>query len=204
MAYVYKHLRNDTNEVFYIGIGKQSNRLFSKFGRNTHWKNIVNKVGFTAEIIEDGLNWDEACKRESYWIKYYGRFDLNEGSLVNKTDGGEGTINRLFSKEHRQKISKSHIGKKWVLGKKHSEETKQKISNSNKGKHEYLKGLKHSDETKQKMSISKIGNKINVGRKHSEETIQKIKEKRKLQIFSDESKQKMKESRLNYLNKSKF
>ena len=203
MAYVYKHMRNDTNEVFYIGIGKQSNRLYSLFGRNNHWKNIVNKVGFTSEIIEDNLTWEHACKREVYWIKKYGRIDLNEGNLVNKTDGGEGAINRLFSQEHRYKIGKAHKGKQWALGRIHSEKTKQKISNSNKGKHDYLKGLTHSKETKQKMSISKIGNKVNVGRIHSEETKQKIKEKRKLQVFSDESKQKMKESRLNYINKNK-
>jgi hypothetical protein len=51
MAYIYKHIRKDTNEVFYIGIAKQSYRLYSKFGRNKHWNNIVNKVGFDAEII---------------------------------------------------------------------------------------------------------------------------------------------------------
>ena len=203
MAYIYKHIRKDTNEVFYIGIAKQSYRLYSKFGRNKYWNNIVNKVGYYAEIIEDNLTWEDACKMETFWINKYGRADLNEGNLVNMTNGGEGTIGRIFSKEHRDKIGNAHKGKQWALGRPHSEETKQKISESNKGKHDYLTGLTHSEETKQKMSISKIGNKFNVGRKHSEETIQKIKEKRKLQVFSDESKQKMRDSRLNYINKTK-
>lgn len=203
MAYIYKHIRKDTNEIFYIGIAKQAYRLYSKFGRNIHWKNIVDKVGFDAEIIEDDISWEDACKKEVYWIKYYGRFDLNAGNLVNKTDGGEGTINRIFSKEHRDKIGKAHTGKQWALGRKHSDETKQKISNGNKGKHSYLIGLTHSDETKQKMSISKIGNTFNVGRKHSEETKAKIREKRKLQSFSEETKLKMKQSRLEYINKNK-
>ena len=36
MAYVYKHTRLDTNEIFYIGIGSDNsfNRAFSKKKRN--------------------------------------------------------------------------------------------------------------------------------------------------------------------------
>ena len=158
--------------------------------------------GFIAEWQKKGML--EIDSNEKYFFHISNLIDeVKEGNLVNMTNGGEGTIGRIFSKEHRDKIGKAHKGKQWALGRHHSNETKEKISNSNKGKHDYLKGLTHSDETKQKMSISKIGNKINVGRKHSEETKQKIKEKRKLQVFSDESKQKMKESRLNYINKTK-
>ena len=59
MAVVYKHTRLDTNEIFYIGIGKTEKRAFSTYSRNKHWHNIVNKAGYTVEILFAGLTWDE-------------------------------------------------------------------------------------------------------------------------------------------------
>lgn len=50
MAIVYKHIRKDTNEVFYIGIGNDIKRVTSLHHRNPLWHNIVNKVGFDYEI----------------------------------------------------------------------------------------------------------------------------------------------------------
>ena len=45
MAYIYKHIRLDTNEVFYIGIGSDNTykRANLKKGRNIYWNNIINK-----------------------------------------------------------------------------------------------------------------------------------------------------------------
>ena len=137
MAYIYKHIRKDTNEIFYIGIGKIRKRINSIANRNSHWKHIVNKVGFDYEIIEDNLSWEEACEKEKYWIKFYGRQDLNEGILVNMTNGGDGVIGNT--------------------NRKHSEETKIKIGNSNRGKVGNKTGLTFSDETKLKMRLSAIG-----------------------------------------------
>lgn len=45
MALVYKHIRLDTNQVFYIGVGKTDKRPYSKIYRNKHWHNVVNKAG---------------------------------------------------------------------------------------------------------------------------------------------------------------
>ena len=173
MAYVYKHTRNDTNDVFYIGIGKYEKRAFSHSGRNRHWHNIVNKFGYSVEIIESNLEWEEACELEKYWIKFYGRRDLNEGTLVNMTDGGDGQIGRIatddfklklkisntgkvLSDKHKDKISKALIGKilsdehklnlsKSLMGKPHSEIHKSKISKSMKGK---MAGDKHPNFNK--------------------------------------------------------
>jgi hypothetical protein len=111
MAYIYKHIRKDTNEVFYIGIGENNRRITSTNNRNSHWKNIVNKFGYDAEIIEDGLTWEEACNKETEWIKHYGRRDLNEGTLVNLTNGGDGTFGKIVSTETRKKQSNSKLGK---------------------------------------------------------------------------------------------
>jgi len=121
MAYVYKHIRKDTNNVFYIGIGGDTKYQRSKSNkqRNKYWNNIVNKVGFISEIIEDNLTWEEACERERYWIKFYGRCDLNEGLLVNMTNGGDGAYGRISA----------------MKGKYHTVDTINKIKNSMKGKH---------------------------------------------------------------------
>lgn len=121
---VYYHRRKDTNEVFYVGIGN-SERPYSKTGRNRFWGRIVNKVGYDIEIVHTKLTWEEACKLERQYIKEFGRRDLGLGNLVNLTDGGEGGENP--SKETRKKISEGNKGK--ILTKK----TKQLIGSSKQG-----------------------------------------------------------------------
>lgn len=96
MAYLYRHIRLDTNEPFYIGIGSDEDgkheRSRASWGRNKIWKRIVNKVSYRVDIIQDNLTWDEACTKEIEFIKLYGRRDLGLGPLVNLTDGGDGLI----------------------------------------------------------------------------------------------------------------
>jgi len=131
MAIVYIHKRNDTNNVFYVGIGKSKYRATEKRGRSEYWKRIVNKHGREVEIIAKDLSWEDACKLEVLLISQYGRLDLKTGNLVNMTDGGEGMSNP--SKETRAKLSKSKMGNTNTLGFKHSEETKRKVSESQLG-----------------------------------------------------------------------
>lgn len=151
MAVVYQHIRLDTNEVFYVGIGKSEKRAFTKKGRNQHWKNIVNKYGYYVEIIYQDLTWLLACQMEKYLISEYGRYDLGEGNLVNMTDGGDGILGVIFSEETRKKMSENLKGNKRFLGQKHSEERKLKMSKVHKG-NKYFLGKKHSEKTRSKMS----------------------------------------------------
>jgi len=158
MIVLYKHIRKDTNQVFYIGIGNEKRAYITK-GRNKHWYNVVNKHGYIVEIIQENLDWASACKEEIKLIKKYGRKDLGNGTLVNMTDGGDGILGIIRNKETCKKISES------LMGHVHSNETRQKISNSNKGNsptEETRKklsdaniGLIRSKETKHKMSIAK-------------------------------------------------
>lgn len=164
---VYRHRRLDTYEVFYIGIGKKEKRAYSKYNRNKHWHNIVNKVGYIVEILYEVDTWEEACELEMLLISEYGRKDLGLGNLVNRTDGGDGCLGAKCSKETRQKLSNS------MRGKKHTEETKQKISKSIKNTINSLvktttddfkqkisqnrKGKHHTEDSKQKMSIANRG-----------------------------------------------
>jgi len=169
MAYVYRHIRTDTNQVFYIGIGIRENyrRARTIVQRNQYWKNIVAKTDWYAEIIIDEVDMTEAQKKEVEFISIYGRADLGKGTLVNMTDGGEGTNNWIVPKEMREEMSKRNIGKKL------SEEHKKKISKAHKGKvfsavtldkmRAAKIGTKQSDETINKRRVKMMGNKSTKG-----------------------------------------
>jgi hypothetical protein len=121
---VYIHRRNDTGEVFYVGIGNEK-RPYKKERRTKHWKSIVNKHGYTIEILKTDLTWEEACEEEINLIKLYGRKDLGLGTLVNMTDGGEGCNGFKHSEETKKKISRE--------GSIHTEKTKEIMSINRKG-----------------------------------------------------------------------
>lgn len=96
MAYVYRHIRLDKNEPFYIGIGsdktyKRANAKY-KGDRNEIWYKIVDKTKFEVEIIFDDVDWDFACKKEKEFIALYGKKSNGTGILANITDGGEGVV----------------------------------------------------------------------------------------------------------------
>ena len=173
MAVVYQHRRKDTNEVFYIGIGKTCRRSQSKSNRNKHWHNIVNKVGYDVDILIEGLTWDEACVKETELIKQHGRNDLGEGTLVNMTDGGEGTPNRILSEESKRKIGQSSIGRQF------DDDARKKMSEAHKGNKHAL-GRKHDDSTRKKMSESRTG------KPRSEEFKRMMSEKYKGKKMSEE------------------
>lgn len=101
MAIVYKHIRLDKNEVFYVGIGKTEKRAYSKNYRNKYWHNIINKCDYKIELIYENLTWEEAQYKEIELIKKYGRIDLKSGSLVNMTDGGEGALGYKHTEEKK-------------------------------------------------------------------------------------------------------
>jgi|688.fasta_scaffold16777_2 hypothetical protein len=150
MAIVYKHIRLDTNEVFYVGIGRTNKRPYNFVKRSLHHKNIIKKAGVEVEIVCENITWDEACEMEIKLIKEYGRIDLGNGLLINRTDGGEGSRNFVFSEEeknrrseyakrqHREgKIDYNKISKT-LSNKTLSNEHRKKISEGVKGKNSKL------------------------------------------------------------------
>jgi hypothetical protein len=146
MAYVYRHIRLDKNEPFYIGISNDIDykRASSKKRRNNIWNSIANKTDYEVEIMLDGLTWDEACKKEIELIKLYGRSDLKLGTLSNMTIGGEGAIDKIITDEFRNKCKISKIGN----------------LNPNFGKKAWNTGLQltkwnHTEETKNKLKVPK-------------------------------------------------
>lgn len=129
MALIYLHRRLDTNQVFYIGIGNTKQRAYSKNNRNLYWHNIVSNIGYNVEIIEENLSWEEACQKEKYWIKLYGRKDLNEGTLVNMTDGGDGGDTLSSRPDIKEKFKSIRKGKTLteIYGLKKADEIRSKI-----------------------------------------------------------------------------
>ena len=148
MAYVYRHIRLDTNEVFYIGIGSDEafERAYenNKGRRSDWWFKVVSKTEYRVDILFENLSVEAAKQKEIEFINLYGRRDLGSGTLVNMTDGGDGLQNRVFTPEYRMKLSiaakarklsdaQKEKLRKYRIGKTISQEHKDRISAANKG-----------------------------------------------------------------------
>lgn len=205
MAYVYRHIRLDKNEPFYIGIGSDNNykRANDKRGRNKIWNGIINKTQYEVEILFDGLTWEQACKKEKEFICLYGRIDKHNGILVNLTDGGDGAFGVIMSEERKKQISELAKGNKSRTGQKTSEETKKRMSEAQKGlkrKPFSEQGWKNFIKARiatrgRKQSIEEIENrrKSLIGKKRTEETKEKLRLVNQGKKMSDISKKKMSE-----------
>jgi hypothetical protein len=96
MYYAYEHYKKDTDQIFYVGIGKieegKYQRAYSLAKRNPHWHATAKKYGFDYKIVFESESREEVCNKEIELILKYGRKDLGTGHLVNKTTGGEKTF----------------------------------------------------------------------------------------------------------------
>jgi hypothetical protein len=130
MAYVYRHIRLDKNVPFYIGIGTDASfsRSRETTRRNKLWSRIAEKTEHQVQILFDNLTHEEAKQKEIEFIALYGRIDKRLGTLANLTDGGDGTLGAIVSKEKRELFSRVHSGKVT------SPEVREKISNTLKSK----------------------------------------------------------------------
>jgi hypothetical protein len=178
MAYVYRHIRLDKNEPFYIGIGtsKYYNRAYRHKTRSDFWKRVANKGGYEVEILMDNLTWEQACEKEKEFIKLYGRIDFKTGCLVNMTDGGDGTLNAIISEEHRKSVAEAN--KRRVFTDEQKEKMAERMRERNKDPElrakmtegirksekfreaviknaKKYKGFKHSEKSKKNMAKAK-------------------------------------------------
>lgn len=102
-------------------------RAWNKYGKNSFKFEII-------ELLEPIKN--ILIEREQYWIDYYNSSNDKFGYNINpKADSRLGSVS---SKETREKISRSMLGKKHKFAKRNrsplSQKTKDKISNSLKNK----------------------------------------------------------------------
>lgn len=163
MAYIYRHIRLDKNEPFYIGIGSDEKykRAFCKQGRNAHWKNIISKFEYEVDIMVTGLTWEEACLKEKEFILLYGREDLGLGTLTNKTFGGDGVSGIKFTDEVKHRMSNAQKNKKPI-----SEETRERMRKASQSRDvaAHIRGVKWS-EKEEYLDILKKRNMALKGRK---------------------------------------
>lgn len=174
MAYVYRHIRHDKNEPFYIGIGSDINykRSKQKNGRNNIWKGIAKRTTYDVEILFDNISIEESKVKEIEFISLYGRIANNDGILANLSGGGE--CNQNPSLLTRQRLSIANKGSKnSFYGKKHTKETREflskrqiglkrgplpestkiKIGNANRGGSSWVKGLKQPIAGKKRTGV---------------------------------------------------
>ena len=186
--YVYAYLRTD-NTPYYIGKGK-GDRLYEKSKGHIPPKDKSKIV-----ILENNLTELGAFALERFYIRWYGRKDLNTGILINKTDGGDGICGFKHSEETKNKIAKSNTGRKL------SDNTKLKLSIR-------FKGIKRTDLERIKISQGQLGRKlseehkkklsdIKKGTKHSEETKNKLSEMNKGKKITSEQLEKLRQSAKN-------
>lgn len=193
MPYVYRHIRLDTNEPFYIGIGlKDDNydRAYSKDSRRSqHWRSIIKSTLYRIDIMFEDDNVDFIKEKEKEFIKLYGRRDLGLGTLVNFTDGGDGSVGYVPSEEQKKKLSDRMKGKNNpMFGRNFSQEHRKKLGEASKGRI-------YTEEQKKKLSESKIGDRNPMfGKDFSEEHRRKISQAGFGRKQSEETKQKRRES----------
>jgi hypothetical protein len=173
MSYVYRHIRLDKNQPFYIGIGTDSNyqRAYSKSSRNIFWNRVVNVTDYEVEIIMDNLTKDIAKQKEIEFISLYGKKINKTGTLVNISDGGDGNS-----------------------GGKHTEEAKKKIGEANKFKDYSKFNRSHFQTQEYKDKISKI----NKGRKMPDSMREKTSLRMKNRVLSEEHKEKLRNLKLGF------
>lgn len=119
--YLYRHIRLDRNEPFYIGIGtKKDNREFRKNkseyerayitrDRNSLWKSIVSRTEYTIEILFETNDLELIKQKEIEFITLYGRKILGTGSLANLSGGGDYIVGYKLSKEQCKNITERQL-----------------------------------------------------------------------------------------------
>ena len=149
MYYIYQHRTADTNEIFYVGKGKDK-RFCDKNKRGRYWKFYVEKHGFVPEVIKADMDEELAFLAEMECIDAYKKRGVQ---LINLTDGGEGCSGYSM---------------------KHTEEQKAKWSRERKGTPSPRKGVILSEETRSKISQSRIGIVVQKRRALSDEQVREI------------------------------
>jgi hypothetical protein len=166
MAYLYRHIRLDKNEPFYIGIGSDDKyqRANSKTHRNKHWLSIVGKTEYKVQILIDDISYDYAKEKEIEFIDIYKRTE-DKGTLCNITKGGDGVLGLIHTEEARRKMGEPNKGKvisewhrkrlsEFNKGKVIPEETILKMSQKALGENNPMYGKTISEDTRLKMIAS--------------------------------------------------
>lgn len=155
------YIKTFENKKKYVGITNNFVKRMCEHEWNANNKSnlpvhrAINKYSHETEIVFESGDYDDVLRMEQIIIqslKYTGY------ELYNLTNGGEGIIGHIHSKESKEKMRLSHLGSVC------SEKTKQKMSKASKGK------------KKSKLHAKNIG-KAHKGKKIPKEMRDKIREK---------------------------
>jgi group I intron endonuclease len=211
--YGIRSTNKDLEKDKYFGSGNKIKNAIKKYG-------IEN---FKKEIIADYPTRKEVSNHERQVVTMELVLDKNCYNLIIGGDDKTyftGENNPFYSKNHteetKQKLRELNSGEKnKFYGKRHSKETKKHLSDIRKGKYlgknspnygrilsqeqrDFISksntGRKRTQEQKEKMSKRMKENNPFKGKTHTEESKQKIRDKRKLQVFSEVSRQKRSEN----------
>jgi len=184
--YLYRHIRLDKNEPFYIGIGTKPNKRYGVISteyrrafekdRSNLWKKIYNKTEekYEVEILLESDDYEFIKQKEIEFIALYGRINNKTGILANLTDGGEGVLGYIMSEESKKKMGKAKSGENchW-FGKAKTQEERDAISARNSGENHPMFGTKHTQAHRDKISKS------NMGKKHTPQALENMREAQK-------------------------
>lgn len=115
--YLYRHIRLDKDEPFYIGVGTKSKygNLYKRATdsspkkRNFMWLGVFNKTTIEVDILMESNDLDFISKKEEEFISLYGRKCNNDGPLVNIEKGGY--IDRTYRRENWRKSAAERMAK---------------------------------------------------------------------------------------------
>ena len=136
-------------------IDLEISNFFSKdYVKSENVENVGKSIVFTNGMYET------SNKKEIEFISIYGRKDMGNGTLVNLTNGGDGSVGVFVTNETRLKLSLMFKGENHPnFGKKLSKKTCMKKSESMKNSDKNLKGKKLPDWWKDKIRQTKLGEK---------------------------------------------
>lgn len=113
--YVYAYIRNKNSNTAFAGTPYYIGKGTGKRPWERHNKIPIPNDSHIV-IVEQNLTLVGALALERRLIKWYGRKDLKTGILLNKTDGGDGSIGLVWSsekrKEHSEKLKGKNLGRK--------------------------------------------------------------------------------------------
>jgi hypothetical protein len=169
MYYTYAYLREDKTPYY---IGKGRNNRINEF----HTKYVKLPPKNKRLILKYFDDENSAYEHEKYMIFVFGRKDLNNGILINRTEGGDNPpknsmagwnkgLKMTYSEERNQKISQS------LSGKKKSEEHKKKLSEAALGKIPWNKGKSRFETEEEKVNHKREYNKLRSARLRTEQKL---------------------------------